>query len=71
MSAGARFHRLTTGETAQFANSPTGLHALHREIGPQMPGYFDRHRFLGLNLGDDVLGGTSGVLCPTGHSLAH
>jgi transposase len=30
-------HRLTTGETAQFANSPTGLRALHRWVGPQMP----------------------------------
>ena len=30
-------HRLTSGETAQFANSPTGLRALHRWVGPQMP----------------------------------
>jgi transposase len=30
-------HRLKTGETAQFANSPTGLRALHRWIGAQMP----------------------------------
>ncbi|OSQ42498.1 GNAT family N-acetyltransferase [Thalassospira sp. MCCC 1A01428] len=39
--------------------------------GLSMPGYFDRHRFLGLNLNGDVLGGTSGVLCPTGRSKAH
>lgn len=30
-------HRLTTGETAQFANSPTGLRALRRWVGPEMP----------------------------------
>lgn len=30
-------HRLTSGETAQFANSPTGLRALHSWVGPQMP----------------------------------
>ena len=30
-------HRLTTGETAQFANSPTGLRALCCWIGTRMP----------------------------------
>jgi len=30
-------HRRTTGETVQFANSPTGLRALRRWIGRQMP----------------------------------
>ncbi|PKR52937.1 GNAT family N-acetyltransferase [Thalassospira marina] len=39
--------------------------------GLAMPGYFDRHRFLGLNLDEDVLGGTSGVLSPTGRYQTH
>ncbi|MFH1805618.1 MAG: N-acetyltransferase [Pseudomonadota bacterium] len=34
--------------------------------GLLMPGHFDRHRFLGINLRDNVLGGTSGVLQASG-----
>jgi transposase len=30
-------HRLSTSQAASFANSPTGLRALHRWIGAQMP----------------------------------
>lgn len=30
-------HRLSTGATAEFANSPTGLRALRRWMGPQVP----------------------------------
>ncbi|WP_417811588.1 GNAT family N-acetyltransferase [Thalassospira alkalitolerans] len=47
-----------------------GFHAASAN-GLAMPGYFDRHRFLGINLGpEDALSGSTGILSATGQ-LAH
>ena len=35
-----------------------------------MPGPFERHRFLGLELKDSWLGGVAGIIVPTGRKLA-
>lgn len=46
---------------ARFGFYAAPAHAL------AMPGYFERHRLLGINLGnEDVLSGASGILAPTG-----
>ncbi len=65
-----RGHRaiLLVGDPKYYARF--GFHAAPA-AGLEMPGYFDRHHFLGLNLNEDVLAGSSGVLRPTGHYQAH
>lgn len=57
---------LLVGDPQYYARF--GFHA-DPASGLLMPGHFDRHRFLGINLGEDVLGGTSGTLIASGQPV--